>query len=169
MRPTIALSNCLSDASSSLHRKRLTINILYRFTQRRRNAGEGAAGLSKPRRQRQSPWIRNPGCPVSLDTLKVSVPPTVKLAAVSTRDQRPIPASSPLRSSKRPSPNSPKSQRTAFSSSSFARPSDLSRVTRFASELKLMMTLAQSALHGPGLLSRPEEDCCSEHNEVRPR
>ena len=42
-------------------------------------------------------------------------------------------------------------------------------VIRSASELKLMMTLAQSALHGPGLLSRPEEDLCNEHNEVRPR
>ncbi len=40
---------------------------------------------------------------------------------------------------------------------------------RSASELKLMMTLVWSAPHDPGLLSRPEEDLCSEHNEVRPR
>ena len=44
----------------------------------------------------------------SLDTLKVSVPPTLKLAAVSTRDQRSIPASSPWRSAKTWKPPLPK-------------------------------------------------------------
>src|SRR6266496_177521 len=39
-----------------------------------------------------------PACPASLDTLKVSVPPAVKLAAAGTGGQRLLPTSSPPRS-----------------------------------------------------------------------
>src|SRR5438552_12760236 len=49
----------------------------------------------KPRRQRQPSWIDpngiNPGCPASLDTLKVSVPSAVKLAAAERARPAPDP------------------------------------------------------------------------------
>src|SRR6266568_4211182 len=52
--------------------------------------GSALAQRRKPRRQRQPRWIKTrlyPACPASLGTLKVSVPPAVKLAA--DEDARP--------------------------------------------------------------------------------